>query len=110
MQHANTDEVTRHELLARDMFLSDRATELDAAEKKGKEEGIEIGVEKGIGIGVEKGIGIGVEKGIGIGVEKGERKKAIETAKRMLNKGFDAETVAELTDLSVDEIKKLATV
>ena len=39
MSNANTDEITRHELFARDLFLSDRATELDAAEKKGKAEG-----------------------------------------------------------------------
>ena len=35
----NTDELTRHELFARDMFLSDLATDLDAAEKKGRAEG-----------------------------------------------------------------------
>ena len=44
------------------------------------------------------------------GERKGKRKEKQETASRMLAKGFDAETVAELTDLSVDEIKKLATV
>ena len=41
MSNANTDEITRHELFARDMFLSDLATDLDAAEKKGIEKGIE---------------------------------------------------------------------
>jgi len=40
MSNANTDELTRHELFARDMFLSDLATDLDAAEKKGIESGI----------------------------------------------------------------------
>jgi predicted transposase/invertase (TIGR01784 family) len=35
MSIANTDEQMRYELLARDMFLSDLATDLDAAEKKG---------------------------------------------------------------------------
>jgi predicted transposase/invertase (TIGR01784 family) len=39
MSNANTDELTRHELFARDMFLSDLATDLDAAEKKGIESG-----------------------------------------------------------------------
>ena len=47
MTSANTDEQTRHELLARDMFLSDLATDLDAAEKKGIKKGIEKGIEKG---------------------------------------------------------------
>ena len=35
MSTANTDEQMRYELLAREMFLSDLATDLDAAEKKG---------------------------------------------------------------------------
>jgi predicted transposase/invertase (TIGR01784 family) len=39
MSIANTDEQMRYELLARDMFLSDLATDLDAAEKKGIEKG-----------------------------------------------------------------------
>jgi hypothetical protein len=39
MSIANTDEQMRYELLARDMFLSDLATDLDAAEKKGRQEG-----------------------------------------------------------------------
>ena len=34
MSTANTDEHMRYELLAREMFLSDLATDLDAAEKK----------------------------------------------------------------------------
>jgi predicted transposase/invertase (TIGR01784 family) len=37
MSTANTDEHMRYELLAREMFLSDLATDLDAAEKKGIE-------------------------------------------------------------------------
>jgi predicted transposase/invertase (TIGR01784 family) len=39
MSIANTDEQMRHELLAHDMFLSDLATDLDAAEKKGRHQG-----------------------------------------------------------------------
>jgi len=41
MSTANTDEHMRYELLAREMFLSDLATDLDTAEKKGIEKGIE---------------------------------------------------------------------
>lgn len=41
MSTANTDENMRYELLAREMFLSDLATDLEAAEKKGIEKGIE---------------------------------------------------------------------
>ncbi len=40
--------------------------------------------------------------------EKGERNKAVETAKRMLNKGFDPDMITELTGLGKEEIKKLS--
>ena len=48
MSNANTDEITRHELFARDMFLSDLATDLDAAEKKGILKGRAEGREEGV--------------------------------------------------------------
>ncbi|MFA5597542.1 MAG: hypothetical protein WDA26_08250 [Pusillimonas sp.] len=48
MSNANTDELTRHELFARDMFLSDLATDLDAAEKKGILKGRAEGREEGV--------------------------------------------------------------
>ena len=43
MIDANADKKMRYEMLNREIFLSDRATELDAAEKKGIEKGIESG-------------------------------------------------------------------
>lgn len=46
MSIANTDEQMRHELLARDMFLSDLATDLHAAEQKGRQEGEQLRCEK----------------------------------------------------------------
>ncbi len=42
-----------------------------------------------------------------IGLAEGEHKKAIETAKKMLLKGQDADTISECTELSIDELKKL---
>ena len=42
-----------------------------------------------------------------IGLAQGEHKKAIETAKKMLSKGFSLEDVSECTGLSIDDIKKL---
>ena len=41
------------------------------------------------------------------GIEKGERKKAIDTAKRMLAQGFDVAIISKITDLTEEEIKKL---
>ncbi|MBY0353769.1 Rpn family recombination-promoting nuclease/putative transposase [Candidatus Babeliales bacterium] len=41
------------------------------------------------------------------GIEKGSRERQLETARKMLSKGFDVETIADMTSLPVDEIKKL---
>jgi predicted transposase/invertase (TIGR01784 family) len=80
MSMANTDEQMRYELLARDMFLSDLATDLDAAEKKG------------------------IEKGI----EKGERLRCEKIALKMIAKGRSFEEISEMTELSIREIEQLA--
>ncbi|MCK9458004.1 MAG: Rpn family recombination-promoting nuclease/putative transposase [Candidatus Riflebacteria bacterium] len=92
MSNANTDELTRHELFARDMFLSDLATDLDAARREGREEGIEEGIEKGI------------EKGR----DEGEIQRAKKVALKMLAKGMPYEVISEVTDLSVAQIELLA--
>ena len=41
------------------------------------------------------------------GEKNGEKKKQIEIAKRMLEKGKDIEEIKELTELTEEEIKKL---
>ena len=53
---------------------------------------------------LNKGIGIGREEGIGIGREK----KAYEIAQRMIAKGLDVDTIADLTGLTKEEVAKLA--
>ncbi|MDM8528920.1 Rpn family recombination-promoting nuclease/putative transposase [Anaerolineales bacterium HSG24] len=41
------------------------------------------------------------------GLEEGDRKRAIETARRMLQKGFEPTVVAEMTDLPVAEVNQV---
>ena len=41
------------------------------------------------------------------GEKRGEKKKAIEIAKKSLKKGLDLETISDLTELSIEEIKKI---
>ena len=45
-----------------------------------------------------------LNKGIGIGLEK----KAYEIAQRMISKGLDVDTIADLTGLTKEEVAKLA--
>jgi predicted transposase/invertase (TIGR01784 family) len=59
--------------------------------------------EEGIKIGEEKGIKIGEE----IGEERGMKKKAEETAKKLLGMGIEIEKISEATGLKEEEIKKL---
>ena len=52
----------------------------------------------------EKGLKAGIEQGL----EQGERKKAVDTARRMLKTGkLSPEEIADITGLSVAEVKQL---
>ena len=53
--------------------------------------------------GLKEGIALGEKRGL----LAGERKKAIETARKMLEKNISAETIAECTGLSLEEVNKL---
>ncbi len=51
----------------------------------------------------EEGIKIGVKEG----VEEGEKKKAMEMAKKLKEKGIDLAVISETSGLSKEEIEKL---
>ncbi|TAE00535.1 MAG: aspartate aminotransferase [Bacteroidetes bacterium] len=51
----------------------------------------------------------GKEEGLQEGEQIGEHKKAIKTAEKCLLKGMTVEETAELTELSVKEVQKIAT-
>ena len=78
----------------------------------GKEQGISIGKEQGISIGKEQGISIGKEQGISIGKEQGISIGTIETKENivnnMLRKNMPYELISEVSDVPVEEVKKLA--
>ena len=73
--------------------------------------GIEKGIEKGIAIGEEKGIvkgtAIGIEKGTAIGIEKGREETNLDHARKMKEKGYDLESIHEITGLPIEKIKEL---
>ena len=64
--------------------------------------------QKGRNQGKLEGIELGVEKGIEKGREEGEFKKAVATAEKCLRKGMSLVETAELTDLPLAEVKKIA--
>jgi len=61
------------------------------------------GQAKGLAEGMAKGMAEGMAKGMA----EGERKKALETARKMLSKGFERKDICDITGLSIEEIAKL---
>lgn len=80
----------------------------DTARLEGAEEGFELGKQLGLEEGKELGKQLGLEEGKELGKQEGLEEGKRETARRMLSKGMTAELVAEVTGLSVDQIKTLA--
>ncbi len=57
----------------------------------------------------DEGIELGTKKGIKQGIEQGAEDKAIEVIKAMLKKNLDYNTISEVTNKSIEEIKKIET-
>jgi len=68
---------------------------LDTAAMEARERAAKRAVEEGFAIGVEKGR------------EEGEFKKALQIAAKMLARGDDDQTIADFTDLTLDQIQTL---
>ena len=49
----------------------------------------------------------GIEQGIEQGRQEGERQKVIQTAKRMLDRQMDLQTISDITELSLEDIAKI---
>ncbi|MGI6394141.1 MAG: Rpn family recombination-promoting nuclease/putative transposase [bacterium] len=74
---------------------------------EGKEKGILVGIEQGIEKGIQKGRQEGRQEGIEKGIQRGVLSKAIEICKKALKKGFDIDTIVELTGLPLEKIKEI---
>ena len=82
-------------------------TAWEKAKQLERQEGFEEGVQHGIEQGVQQGLEQGLEQGMQQGMQQGEKRKALETARKMLKRGFTPEEVADLTDLTISELKSL---
>jgi predicted transposase/invertase (TIGR01784 family) len=71
---------------------------------EGKAEGIEKGIEKGIEQGIEKGIEQGIEEGR-IAGEIAAKKQLIQ---KWIRKGMSQKAIADLLEIGVDEVRRLA--
>ncbi|MDR3165876.1 MAG: Rpn family recombination-promoting nuclease/putative transposase, partial [Synergistaceae bacterium] len=83
LKQLSTDERTRMLWEARELYLMDEATRLKAAVTEGE------------------------ARGEGRGKAKGVAECKLEMAKRMLLRGFEIETISQISELSVEDIGKL---
>ena len=57
--------------------------------------------------GYEEGLHTGREEGISIGLERGAYQKALETAKKLLLRGYSSEDIADLSGLTLSQVQEL---
>ena len=74
---------------------------------KGREQGMAEGVAKGREEGMAEGVAKGREEGIAEGVARGEKKKALELAHKLKVSGMPVENIAQMLELTEEEIGKL---
>ncbi len=72
-------------------------------EQRGIEKGIQQGVKQGIEQGLKQGIKQGMKQGRQEGIEEGK----LDVVKRMLAKGYDVDTIHELTGLPMEKIERM---
>ncbi len=90
-----------------DMKREADAAILQGALSRGKEEGLVEGLTKGLAEGLTKGLAEGLTKGLVEGVKKGAEEKQLAIAQKLLKSGeYSIEEIAEITDLSLKQIKE----
>ncbi|SIQ34879.1 conserved hypothetical protein (putative transposase or invertase) [Alkalispirochaeta americana] len=97
-QAFTADEELQDRLEARDKFRRTHLQLLHDAEQKGKAEGKEEGLQQGIEQGIEQGREEGREE---------ERAKRLESARRLKDRKMPLEEIAEITNLTPEEIQEL---
>jgi len=67
---------------------------------------IDTAFDEGKAEGLAKGKAEGLAEGKAEGLAEGEKRKALETARKMREKGFSAEEICELTGLRLDDMQE----
>ena len=99
IKYYTASEEARYLADMRDLWESDRVSELNSAKRKATEEGRKEGIKEGIKKGQEEGI----KKG----QEEGRKQKQIEIAIKMIEIKMATEKISEITGLSKEEINKI---
>ena len=81
----------------------DTISVLEGARMEGYKEGLEIGYKEGLEIGYKEGLEIGYKEGLEIGYKE----DTIAIARKMKAYGVAWDMIAEITGLTIDEVKDL---
>jgi predicted transposase/invertase (TIGR01784 family) len=76
-------------------------------DKRDWKNAIDTAIEKGMAKGIKEGVKKGIKEGVKKGIEEGRKQNQIKIARQMKQKNMPYETIAELTQLFVEEIEKL---
>ena len=76
-------------------------------EEQGLLKGLEQGIQQGMQQGIQHGMQQGIQQGMQQGMQQGESNATHRVAARMLKSGMSPEFVAEMTDLTREEIDKI---
>ena len=68
-----------------------------------RQDGYAEGREEGISIG----LATGREEGISIGLERGAHQTKLETARKLITRGYAPEDIADLSGLSLSQVQEL---
>ena len=104
LERVNADKLYRQLLETREKSDLVWRTRLAEARQDGAQEGIQ----KGIQVGRQEGIQEGTQKGIQVGRQEGRQEGVGELIRKMLGKGKTPEEVSELTEVSLQEVMRIA--
>jgi predicted transposase/invertase (TIGR01784 family) len=114
IQFVSQDKEALHKYQMREIALSDYTSGVNHARRegfaKGEKRGIIIGELRGMAIGEKRGMAIGEQRGMAIGEQRGEQrgeqKAMTKYVLRLASKGMTVEEIAELADLSQEEVNR----
>ena len=103
LEEISQDEHERYLADLREKYVLDMNSIKSEGLRDGMKQGLREGLEQGIRQGKEQGIKEGLEQGI----KQGKEQEKVELAKKMKEKGFDIDTIIEITQLTKEQIESI---
>ena len=91
-----------------ELFVTDPTQWVDYIRRERAKTDYEHSLNARLEEGLQRGMQKGLKKGIKEGKVEGLREAKLETARKMLSRNMDIETIADLTGLTEEDILKLA--